>query len=125
MMMNSKVTMALRLILGLILLVFGVNKFFHFMPMPPMEGAPAAFMGALGKSGYMIPLIAFTEMVAGVLLLLNKWIGLTLILAAIISVNIVAFHLALDPAGVGLAAVVTILNAVLIYANWRKFKTLF
>ncbi|MBG7630563.1 MAG: DoxX family membrane protein [Bacteroidetes bacterium] len=123
--MNSKVTMVLRLILGLILLVFGVNKFFHFMPMPPMEGAPAAFMGALGKAGYMFPLIAFTEIFAGALLLLNKWVGLALILAAIISVNIVAFHLVLDPAGVGLAAVVAILNTVLIYANWSKFKTLF
>ena len=58
-------------------------------------------------------------------MLLNKWVGLALILAAIISVNIVAFHLALDPAGVGLAAVVAILNAVLIYAKWSKFKTLF
>ena len=47
--MNSKVIMVLRLILGLILLVFGVNK----LPMPPMEEALAAFMGALGKTGYM------------------------------------------------------------------------
>jgi len=125
MMMNSKLIMALRLLLGLILFVFGANKFFHFMPMPPMEGPPAEFMGALGKSGYMFPLIALTEIVAGALLLLNKWIGLALILAAIISVNIVAFHLALDPAGVGLAAVVAVLNTILIYANWNKFKTLF
>ena len=95
------------------------------MPMPPMEGAPAAFMGALGKSGYMFPLIAFTEIVAGALLLLNKWVGLALIFAAIISVNIVVFHLMLDPAGVGLAAVVAVLNTILIYANWNKFKTLF
>jgi len=124
-MMNSKVTMVIRLVLGLILFVFGVNKFFHFMPMPPMEEAPAAFMGALGKSGYMFPLIALTEIVAGALLLLNKWVGFALIFAAIISVNIVAFHLALDPGGVVLAAVVAVLNTVLIYANWNKFKTLF
>ena len=123
--MKSKITMALRILLGLILLVFGANKFFHFMPMPPMEDAPAEFMGALGKSGYMFPLIALTEIAAGILLLLNKWKGLALILTAIISVNIVLFHLALDPAGVGLAAFVAILNIILIYANWYKFKTLF
>jgi len=123
--MNSKVTLALRLLLGLILFVFGANKFFYFMPMPPMEGPPADFMGALFVAGYMFPLIAVTEIVSGALLIMNKWVGLALILAAIISVNIVAFHLALDPAGVGLAAVVAILNTVLIYANWAKFKTLF
>lgn len=123
--MNSKLTLVFRVLLGLILLVFGLNKFFNFMPMPPMEGAPADFMGALGKSGYMFPLIAITEIVAGALLLINKWKGLALIFAAIISVNIVLFHLALAPSGVGLAALVFILNVLLIYSNWNKFKTLF
>lgn len=123
--MNSKLTMVLRLLLGLILVVFGANKFFHFLPMPQMEGAPADFMGALGKSGYMFPLIALTEIAAGAFLIINKWKGLALILTAIISVNIVLFHLFLAPAGIALAAVVAILNIILIYANWKKFKTLF
>lgn len=123
--MNSKLTMALRLLLGLILFVFGLNKFFYFLPMPPMEGAPADFMGALGKTGYMFPLIALTEIIAGALLIINKWKGLALIFSAIISVNIVLFHLALAPAGIPLAAVVAILNIVLMYSNWKKFKTLF
>ncbi len=123
--MNSKLTMALRILLGLILLVFGLNKFFQFMPMPPMEGAPAEFMGALGKTGYMFPLIASTEIIAGALLLINKWKGLALLFAAIISVNTIAFHLVLFPAGIGFAAVVAILTIILIYANWNKFKTLF
>ena len=95
------------------------------MPMPQMEVPPAEFMGALNNAGYMFPLIAITEVIAGILLLVNKWTGLALILTAIISVNIVAFHLALDPSGVGLAAVVAILNIVLIYANWKKFIFLY
>jgi uncharacterized membrane protein YphA (DoxX/SURF4 family) len=123
--MNSKLTMVLRLLLGLILLVFGANKFFQFMPMPPMEGPPADFMGALGNTGYMFPLIAVTEIVAGILLLFNKWKGLALIFASILSVNIILFHLALDPSGIGLAALVAILTTVLVYSNWKKFKTLF
>ncbi|RXP45862.1 DoxX family membrane protein [Lutibacter sp. HS1-25] len=123
--MNSKLTLALRLLLSLILLVFGANKFLNFIPAPPMEGPSADFMGVLFKTGYMFPLIGFTEVVAGALLLLNKWVGLALIFTAIISVNIVAFHLILAPAGIGLAAVVAILNILLIYGNWHKFKTLF
>jgi uncharacterized membrane protein YphA (DoxX/SURF4 family) len=124
-MMNSKLTMVLRLLLGLILLVFGANKFFQFMPAPPMEGAPADFMGALFATGYMFPMIAITEIVAGVLLLINKWTGLALILAAIVSVNIILFHIILAPASIAAGAVVAILTVVLIYANWKKFKTLF
>ena len=123
--MNKKVTMALRLLLGLILFVFGLDKFLHFLPMPTMEGGAGAFMGALSDTGYMFQLIAITEIVAGALLLLNKWTGLALIFAAIISVNIVLFHLVLDLPGVGLAAVVAVLNGLVMYANWGKFKTLF
>ena len=123
--MNSKLTMVLRLLLGLILVVFGANKFFQFMPAPPMEGAPADFMGALFATGYMFPMIALTEIVAGILLLTNKWTGLALILAAILSVNILLFHIMLAPASIAAGAVVAILNVVLIYANWKKFKTLF
>ncbi|HSQ45704.1 MAG TPA: DoxX family membrane protein [Lutibacter sp.] len=123
--MNPKLTMVLRLLLGLILLVFGANKFLQFIPSPPMEGPSADFFSALFATGYMIPLIATTEIVAGVLLIINKWSGLALVLSAIISVNIVLFHLALAPAGIAAAAVVAVLNAVLIYANWKKFKTLF
>lgn len=123
--MNSKLTMVLRILLGLILLVFGANKFLQFMPAPPMEGPPADFMGALIATGYMFPMIAITEIVAGVLLFTNKWTGLALVLTAIISVNIVLFHLALAPAGIAAAALVAVLNVFLIYANWKKFKTLF
>jgi len=123
--MNPKLTMVLRILLGLILLVFGANKFLQFMPTPPMEGAPADFMGALFATGYMFPMIAITEIVAGVLLLTNKWTGLALVLTATISVNIVLFHLVLAPSGIAAAALVAVLNAALIYANWGKFKTLF
>jgi uncharacterized membrane protein YphA (DoxX/SURF4 family) len=123
--MNSKLTMVLRILLGLILLVFGSNKFFQFMPAPPMEGAPAEFMGALFATGYMFPLIAITEIVAGLLLLTNKWTGLALIFTAIMSVNIILFHIMLAPATIAVGAVVAILNVALIYANWNKFKTLF
>ncbi|MDD3723320.1 MAG: DoxX family membrane protein [Lutibacter sp.] len=123
--MNTKLIITLRLLLGLILLVMGSNKFFHFLPMPPMEGLPADFMGALFATGYMFPLIAITEIVAGVLLLINKWTGLALIFASIMCVNIILFHLALNPEGIALGAVVTILTIILIYANWKKFKSLF
>ena len=123
--MNKKITLAFRLLLGLILLVMGSNKFFHFLPLLSMEGPPADFMGALIATGYMFPLIAITEISAGALLLINKWIGLALIFASIMSVNIILFHLTLNPEGIALGAVVAISTVVLIYANWKKFKTLF
>lgn len=121
--MNSKLTMILRIVLAIILLVFGTNKFFHFIP---MDAPPAgSFMDTLIKTGYMIPLIAISEIVPGFLLLINKWKGLALVWLAPISINIIFYHLTFDISTIGPGALVFIINIVLIYANWNKFKTLF
>ena len=121
--MNSKLTMVLRILLALILLVFGANKFLNFISMDaPPEGS---FMAALIATGFMMPLIGLSEVIPGLLLLINKWKGLALVWLVPISVNIVLFHIVFDISTIAPAALVAILNAVLIYANWKKFKTLF
>ena len=79
--MSKKVTMLLSILLGLVLIVFGLNKFFNFMPMPPMEGEAAEFMGALGKAGYF-PILGFLEVFIGLLLITKKWTGFALVLLA-------------------------------------------
>jgi len=123
--MNSKVTMALRIVLGLILIIFGANKFIGFMPSPELPEAAGNFMGALASTGYMFPLIGAVEVIVGLLLVLNKWVPFALILLAPVAVNMLLFHLKLAPGGTGPAALVTILNIMLIYANWDKYKSLF
>jgi uncharacterized membrane protein YphA (DoxX/SURF4 family) len=121
--MNKKLEMVLRIVLGIALVVFGANKFNNFMGMPaPPEGS---FMAALFGSGYLMKLVGISEIIPGLLLIFNKWKGFALAWLVPISVNIVAFHLFKDIGGIGLAAVIAILNFVLIYMNWDKFKGLF
>jgi len=121
----SKLQLILRIVLGILLIIFGANKFLNFMPMPPMEGDAATFMGGLAVSGYMFPLLGILEILIGILLILNKAVPFALILLAPLAVNMVLFHAAMAPAGIGAAALVFILNAYLMYANWDKFKGLF
>ncbi len=123
--MNSTVTKIARYLLGIIMLVFGANKFFNFMPMPPLPDDAGAFMGALGGSGYVFPILGVVYIIAGLCLVLNKAVPLALIMIVPVSINIVAFHLKFDPAGVGAAALVALLNILLMYANWDRFKSLF
>jgi putative oxidoreductase len=121
--MNSKLIMILRIVLAIVLLVFGTNKFFHFIPMdaPPT----GSFMDSLIQTEYMFPLIAITEICVGLLLLVNRWTGLALVWLAPLSINIILFHLKYDISTIGPGALVALLNTVLIYTNWNKFKTLF
>jgi hypothetical protein len=121
--MSSK-TAALvsRSLLGVVLVVFGLNGFLNFLPMPPAEGVAATFMGGLGASGYFFPLLKATEILIGLALLANRFVPLALVVLAPISVNIVAFHLFLAPAGIGPAAVVAALNAGVAYLYRDAFR---
>jgi len=123
--MNSKVTMALRIVLGLILIIFGANKFAGFMPMPELPEAAMEFMGALNKTGYMLSLIGAIEVISGLLLIFKKWVPFALILFAPIAVNILFYHIKLDMGNITPGLIVSVLTVVLIYFNWNHYKSLF
>jgi len=84
----------LRILMGLGFFIFGLNGFLNFIPQPkdPMPEGAMAFAGALMKTGYMMPLVMGTQLLVGVLLLLNRFVPLALALIAPILVGIVTFH---------------------------------
>lgn len=97
-----------RYLLGLIFLTFGLNGFLHFIPMPPPTGVAAQFFGALFVSRYYV-VIFLLQVVAGVLLLVNRYVPLALTVLGAILFNILCFHIFMAPAGLPLAVVVTVL----------------
>jgi hypothetical protein len=112
---NATVTRIVRYILGAAFTVFGLNGFLHFLPQPPAPAAAMSFAGALAATRYMFPLIKGTEVIAGLLLLGNRYVTLALALLAPVLVNIVAFHAFLAPAGLPLPLV---LLAAELYLAW-------
>ena len=107
--MQFKLQLGARLILGLIFFVFGLNGFLQFIQMPPMPLEAGQFMGALGATGYMFPVVKVLEIICGALFLLGAFNPLALMLIAPIIVNIVLFHAVLAPAGMILPIVILIL----------------
>lgn len=123
--MNSMFTKIVRILLGIILLVFGANKFFGFIPFPELPEHANNFMTSLGATGYVLKIVGVLEIVIGALLLMKKWVAFALTLLAPISINILLFHLFLDVNGIGGALLVTVLNGILIYKYWTHYKSLF
>lgn len=113
-----------RVLLGLVFVVFGLNFFFQFMPMPPMAGPAGAFAGALFATGYMFPLIKVTEIVGGLMLVSGRFVPLGLVLLAPIIVNIAAFHVFLTPGEVGMSAVLVAIEAFLGWSYRDSFRGL-
>ena len=119
--MNSKLIMAARIIFGLILLIFGLNKFLDFLP--PLEANDAAnnFFGALINTGYMMSFIAITEIIAGILLFANKFVPLALVIIFPIMINAFLFHLFLDPGNIVPALLSISLNIILFFVHKRSY----
>jgi hypothetical protein len=110
-----------RLLMGLAFTVFGLNGFLHFIPEPKgaMPAGAAAFAGALNNTGYMFQMISGTQLLVGVLLLLNRFVPLALVLIMPVLVNIIAFHIFLQPAGIAPGAVLMLLE---LYLAWSYRK---
>ncbi len=123
--MNSQFTKIIRIVLGLLLLVFGANKFLHFIPMESPTGSAGDFLNSLGATGYIFPVVGVLEVGIGLLLLLKKWVAFALILLAPISINILLFHLFLDIPGLAMSLAVAICNGILIYKLWPQYRPLF
>jgi uncharacterized membrane protein YphA (DoxX/SURF4 family) len=119
-----KVTVGARLVLGLIFAVFGLNFFVGFLPAPELSPRAGAFFQALIDSGYLFAVEKVVELAAGILLLAGWFVPLALVLLAPIVLNILMFHLFLDPANLPLALVVTVLEVFLAWRYRHAFEPL-
>ena len=114
-----------RVILGLIFLVFGLNGFFHFITMAGPTGPAGDFVIGLVKSQYFLPLMAFFQVLCGVLLLSGWLVPLALLLLFPITLNILLFHLALAPEGSIMAVFIMASNILLAVYYWPVYKPIF
>ena len=120
----NKAKLIIRILFGLMLVVFGLNKFLQFMPMPPMPKAAGEFMTALVTSGYLMVVVALVEIATGVLLLINKYQSLALIIVFPVILNAFLFHLFLDLPGIGGAAIAMTMNIFLFFVNKESYKSI-
>src|ERR1700722_1580564 len=113
-----------RYLAGVIFVVMGLNGFLNFIHFPPPTGVAAQFMGALYVSHYLWVIFGF-QVVAGVLLLVNRYVPLAVAVLAPLLVNILTFHITMAPAGLPMAIFVALLWAVIFVGVRPAFSGLF
>jgi len=115
-------TIIVRLLLGLMFLVFGLNGFLNFMPAPKdMPAEQMAVLGSLMKAGYMT-VVSATEILVGVLLLTNLFVPLALALLAPIIVGILTYHIYMAPSSIAPGIVVLVMELFLAWAYRNAFR---
>jgi len=125
----------LRIVLGLMLLTFGFNKFLWFMPDFDFTGYPEAehlfntlrFSGddPDASKGYIMGLVGITEIVVGLLLVIKKWVPFALVALVPISLNIVLFHAFVNLPNISPAIFIAAINSYLIHRHWESYRSLF
>lgn len=122
-------TLVVRSLFGLAFTFFGLNGVLmsvfgiELLPPPPeMPAAAAAFFEAMTATRYMLPLIGGTQLVSGLMLLTGLWAPLGLALLAPVVVNIVLYHLYVDPNGLSLAYAVLGLELFLAWSYAPAFR---
>src|SRR5271163_29186 len=113
-----------RYLAGVIFLVMGLNGFLNFIPLLPPGGVAGQFIGALYVSHYLWVIFGF-QVIAGVLLLVNRYVPLAIAVLAPVIVNILTFHATMAPSGLPLALFVAGLWALIFVDVRPAFAGLF
>lgn len=122
----NKIDLIVRILLGLMYVVFGLNGFLNFMgEPPPMPEKAGILMGAFMAVGYMLPLIKGTEVLGGLLLLSGRFAALGLVILAPITLNIVLFHAMLAPENMYLQIGMLVAHVFLMWRRWPIYRPMF
>jgi len=126
--MKKKIFFVLCLLFGLMMINGGLNKFFNYIPMSEdMSEEMSLVFISMARIGWILPLIAIVEIVAGILFIIPKTRALGAIMILPVMVGIVLTHVVNDPGhlpGVVIACVLFTINGWVILENGSKFKSL-
>lgn len=113
-----------RILLGFIFFVLGLNGFLWFMPAPPLTGFPAEWQAVVVGS-HFIWFTSGAQVVAGALLLVNRYVVFAMFMLAAILANILAYHITIMPQTIGLALVTLAIWFVVAWPLRAYFAPLF
>lgn len=111
-----------RVLLGLMFLLFGLNGFLNFIPVP--KDIPENIMrvsGSLMEGGFFT-VVSAVEVIVAVLFLINRFVPLALALLAPIIVGILTFHIKMQPATIVPGIIVAILELYLAWSYRSAFR---
>lgn len=115
-----------RVLLGALFVFSAVMVLFNIpMDQPKLGAAATSFMTGLMATGYFMKLLKITELLCGLLLIINRWAPLATVALFPISLNIVFFHVFLsEPKDIPVAVVVLLANLFLGYAYRKNYEGL-
>lgn len=123
--MKSNIIQWARIVLGVFLIVYALNQFFHFLPTSYGQ-MPEESMYFIDAVAIYLPYLYILEIIIGLLLVMNKWTPFIVIVLFPLSLAFLIFNMTNnDISKFWPAIVVALLNIILLLNNSKKYKPLF
>ena len=120
--MKKKILLVVSILFGLLFINSGLNKFFHYMPMPQdVPEKMMKMMTAFIEIGWLFPLVAIAEISGGILFMIPKYRALGAIIIFPVIIGILLTHIFIQPSGLPLALVVLAIELWVIIENREKY----
>lgn len=113
-----------RLLMGALFAWASLAYFFELGPRPELSGTLKTVMDGFEASGYLLQTIKGTELLCAIALLSGRFVPLSLVVLAPISINILLFHAFVAPEGLPTAIVVVVAHLFLAWATRRYYAAL-
>ena len=114
--MKGKILNVISILLGLMMILFGLNKFIHFIPMPELTPEQMAVFGHFGAITWLMPLVGLGEVLGGLALTIPKTRALGACMLFPVQLGIVLHAVTMDHSAMGMGIV---LFAVLLWIIWE------
>lgn len=120
--MKNKILFVVSLLFGLMFINSGLNKLFHYLPMPKdIPENMMKLMTAFMEIGWLLPLVAVAEIVGGALFIIPKYRALGAIVIFPIMLGILLTHIFNAPSGLPVALVLLAINLWVLLENRKKY----
>ena len=120
--MKSKILFVLCLLTGLMFINAGLDKFFHYMPMPKEMPEKMVKVGkAFMEIGWLMPLVGAAEIAGGLLLIFSQTRALGAVVLVPILTGILLSNISIAPSGLPIALVLIAVVLWVIIENWEKY----
>jgi uncharacterized membrane protein YphA (DoxX/SURF4 family) len=122
---KTKVLFVLALLFGLMFINAGLDKFFHYMPMPKdMSEKMMKAFGAFMEIGWLMPLVGLAELIGGLLIIIPKTRALGALIIFPVMVGIVLTNIVQDKSALPLVVILAAILGWVMYENKGKYLPL-
>lgn len=120
--MQKKILNVLSIIFGLLLINGGLDKFFHYMPIPPdLPEALVKDTAAFMEISWLMPLVACAELLGGILILFPRTRALGALIVFPVMLGVLMVHVFVAPGGLIIALIIWSILGWIIYDSREKY----